>query len=277
MYKNIKAIAADVDGTLVVKGGNLTPKSRAAFNKLHKEGILFGIASGRPIDNRISDYAKNWGLDFGFDFIIGVNGGELYDTTTKKIEKYYTLSRETIREILEMLVSIGANAIIYKKGYDEIYALKWDFFLEESQKRNESFIKVGMVDELSAEETGKVEVHLRVSQKQQFLQMLKEHPSDKYSYIQTFEEGDHCTIEFMDPRVNKGLALEKVSEHFNIPLEDIMAIGDMDNDIGLLEKAGVAVCMKNGSPGCKAVADIITEYDVFHDGVGQFLETAFEL
>ena len=271
MERKISLIAADVDGTLVVKGGNLMEKTRKAINELHKRGILFGIASGRPVDRRISGYAQDWDLDFDFDFVIGTNGGELYEKKSGVTEKFYPLSRETLKEILDMLSAIGANAIIYRNGYDDIYALKFDEFLRQSQGRNQSHITIGTPEELAKEPAGKIEVHMHPSKKAEFLKLVQQHASKDYTYIQTFEVADHCTIEFMDPRVNKGLALHRLSEKTGIPMEEIMAIGDMDNDFALLKEAGVAVCMKNGCDACKEIADDITEYDVFHDGVGEYL------
>jgi hydroxymethylpyrimidine pyrophosphatase-like HAD family hydrolase len=88
----------------------------------------------------------------------------------------------------------------------------------------------------------------------------------------TFRTDDHVTIEFQDKRVNKGLALENYAKEVNIPLDEIIAFGDLDNDIGLLEKAGWGVCLVNGSDATKAVAQDITEYDVWNDGVGRYLE-----
>ena len=80
-------------------------------------------------------------------------------------------------------------------------------------------------------------------------------------------------IEFMDPRVNKGMALHKYSERNNIPIDEIMAFGDMDNDKEMLKEAGWGVCLINGSDASKAMADCITEYPCTEDGMGRWLET----
>lgn len=272
MIKKCSVVAADIDGTLALKGENPLPKTTAAIIRLHNEGVLFGVASGRPLDHRVLDYAKKWNLGFDFDFAIGVNGGELYTLETGKVEKFYPLKKETIRDILSFLIPLDVNAIVYSDGYNRIYALKNDAFMEDSRQRNHSVVEIGGIDLLSSEETGKIEVHATKDKEAEILRLLKEHAGNEWICIKTFELYDHVTYEFLDPRVNKGLALQEYSKFKQIPLEEFMAFGDMENDIGLLREAGWGVCLINGSDATKAVAQAITEYSVEEDGVGKYLE-----
>jgi HAD superfamily hydrolase (TIGR01484 family) len=78
MIKKISAMVADIDGTLTMKGGELMPHTKAAIQRLHEEGVQFGIASGRPLDDRTKSKAEEWGLGFDFDMMIGMNGGDLW-------------------------------------------------------------------------------------------------------------------------------------------------------------------------------------------------------
>ena len=57
----------------------------------------------------------------------------------------------------------------------------------------------------------------------------------------------------------------------SIGMDEIVAFGDMDNDIELLKEAGWGVCLKNGSEATKAVADEITEYSCTEDGMGRYI------
>lgn len=272
MIKKLTAIASDIDGTLAGKGENLMPKTRDAIIRLHNEGILFGPASGRPIDENILGKAMQWDLGFDFDFAIGMNGGELYDSKTGKLDKYYMLSKENIKKILTFLKPFDCNAIVYKNAYHEIYCLRMDDFMKASQKRNHSHVVVGDINTLSQWDTGKIEVQFKESERDAILKTIKENEDGTWSFVQTYRNQNHCTFEFQDPRVNKGVALEKYAERYNIPLNEIMAFGDQDNDIGLLKAAGWGVCMLNGADETKEVAQAVTEYDVNHDGIGNYLE-----
>ena len=73
-------------------------------------------------------------------------------------------------------------------------------------------------------------------------------------------------LEIVNAKVNKGEALRFVAEHFGIKREEVMAIGDSNNDIAMLEYAGVGVAMENASPRVKEVADVMTKSNE-EDGV----------
>lgn len=272
MIEKLSVVAADIDDTLLPKGKTMLPKTRAALQRLHEEGVLFGPASGRPLDHRTLDRAKEWGLGFEFDFAIGMNGGELYDKETGRFEKYFLLSGEDIRTILTPIAHLDLNAIVYVNGYDEINALRMDDFMRDSQQRNHSHVEIGDVDFLSRYDTGKIEIHLKPEDLDEFMAACKANSSPRWTVVKTFEGYGHITMEFVDPRVNKGYALKKFSENRGIPLSEFMAFGDMDNDIGLLREAGWGVCLINGADATKAVAQAITEYPVEEDGVGRYLE-----
>ena len=273
MIEKLSVVAADIDDTLLPKGKTMMPRTRAALQRLHEEGVLFGPASGRPLDWRTLEKAKEWDLGFEFDFAIGMNGGELYDRESDTFEKYFLLSREDIRTILTPIAHLDLNAIVYINGYDEIASLRMDDFMRDSQRRNKSIVSTGDVDYLSRYDTGKIEVHLKPEDLPEFMAACEANKSDHWIVIKTFEGYGHVTMEFVDPRVNKGYALRKFSEKRGIPLSEFMAFGDMDNDIGLLREAGWGVCLINGAPATKAVAQAVTEYSVEEDGVGRYLET----
>jgi Cof subfamily protein (haloacid dehalogenase superfamily) len=74
---------------------------------------------------------------------------------------------------------------------------------------------------------------------------------EKVSVIRTDED----LIQIMDNRVSKAVALEKVAEHYAVPLDQVMAVGDAPNDVGMLQIAGISVAMDNAHPLVKAVAD----------------------
>ncbi|MBQ1531658.1 MAG: HAD family hydrolase [Solobacterium sp.] len=271
MIEKISVLAADIDGTLALKGGNLMPETRKAFQRLHKEGVLIGVASGRPLDKRIINRAQEWELGFDFDYVIGMNGGELYDKNEGEIEKYYQLKKEDVHDIVSFLAPLPLNVIVYNQGYDDISALHMDAFLIDSQQRNNSVVTIGDVDYVSRFDTGKIEVHVKPEDMPEVMAVVNAHPSENYVCVKTFEGPNHVTIEFIDPHINKGLALRQFSEKYNIPLSEFIAFGDMENDIDLLKTAGWGVCMINGADTVKAIAQDVTEYGVTEDGVGRYL------
>lgn len=268
---HFKVIAADIDGTLCMKGEDIMPLTRSALNELHDQGVLFGLATGRPVDSRVLSYAKKWNLGFEFDFAVGMNGGEMYDLKTNTTDKYYLLSKENIRKILAFLEPFDINAIVYVDGYEEVRCLKMDDFMTASKARNHSHVIVGGVDTLAEFDTGKLEVQFNGEIREEVLKVVEANQDPSWIMTQTYYDKHHCTFEFQDPRINKGVGLEKYCERYNIDMKDVLAFGDQENDIGLMKSSGYGVCLSNGADLTKSYAKAVTEHDVLDDGVGHWL------
>lgn len=78
-------------------------------------------------------------------------------------------------------------------------------------------------------------------------------------------------LEVMNSKVNKGNSLRIVAQHLDIPLENVMAIGDSWNDAPLLQAAGFGVAMGSAPPELREVADAVVA-DVENDGVAEAIE-----
>lgn len=266
--KNISLVICDIDGTLVNKGEKLLTKTKKALIDIHNKGILLGLATGRPIDNRIIDKTKEWGLDFNVDVLMGCNGCELWYQNENIIHKYDYLDKDIVKYILDFIWPLDVNAIIFEDGYNHVVAKFLNEQLERSIKRNNSNVEYGDKERLSGHDVAKLEIHYDEIIEEELLNLIKEKQRDDFSYIKTFTG----TIEFQKPGVNKGKGLERICQDMNISLDNVIACGDMDNDASMIKKAGIGICLANGSDYAKSVATYITEYDVSDDGLGIFFE-----
>ena len=115
------------------------------IRRLHAHGVYFGIASGRSIDQQLHKQARDWGFDFDFEVLIGMNGSELWDGIHQKRFDYYKLKKEWIREIVELMAPFNLNPFMYVK--DKMMCLRVDEATERSSKKNRTDILV--VDDLS--------------------------------------------------------------------------------------------------------------------------------
>jgi hypothetical protein len=85
-------------------------------------------------------------------------------------------------------------------------------------------------------------------------------------------QGAPDNLEITAAGVDKGEALLALGRMLGIEREQILAVGDSENDRAMLQKAGVAAAMANAMPQIKAMADIVTDSDNDHDGVAELLE-----
>ena len=82
-------------------------------------------------------------------------------------------------------------------------------------------------------------------------------------------------LEVLEAGVHKGAAVRALAERLNLPMEQVMAIGDSGNDAAMLDFAGVGVAMGNGEEALKQKADLIAPTNE-EGGVADMLELAIK-
>ena len=78
-------------------------------------------------------------------------------------------------------------------------------------------------------------------------------------------------LEIFRAEAGKGSAVNKLCEYLGIPVSSAIAAGDEENDISMIQAAGLGIAMKNGSLRTQAAADVVTTEDNNHDGLADFL------
>ena len=111
--KDVKLIVCDIDNTLVRKRQDLSERGQQAVRKLKEKGILFGLASGRGT-KQLHEFAERWGIEC--DLLIGMNGAEIQDGIDNTYELYYSMKKEWIKEIFEIMSPFEANAHVDREG-----------------------------------------------------------------------------------------------------------------------------------------------------------------
>ncbi|MBR5340337.1 MAG: HAD family phosphatase [Erysipelotrichaceae bacterium] len=265
----IRLVVCDIDGTLT-HDGTICPSEYTLniIERLHKEGILFGLASGRGIE-QLKSLKDEWGLSFDFDMLIGLNGSEIYDHKSGRKESLYLLSKEDVKEIIEKMLSRfpDLNCSIYR---DERRMIR---FIDEmavlSMKR--TGMDNDVVDDLSemwSEPCSKVMFRVSEEVMKQIEPYCVEISNERYRSCKT----QTTMMEFVHRDADKGNALRRYCEENDLDINSVAAFGDMDNDNELLIAAGLGVCMINGAEGTKECADAITEKGNNEDGCAYYIE-----
>ena len=113
--KPITLIATDLDGTFLNSKKKVTSLNKEAVSKLKQYGILFGIASGRPVET-VRAMLKEWQIEDSVSFIMGMNGGVLYDLRQRTKEEYHVLDGEVVLDIIHFFED---NIYIHDSGETE--------------------------------------------------------------------------------------------------------------------------------------------------------------
>ncbi|MDO4941025.1 MAG: HAD family hydrolase [Erysipelotrichaceae bacterium] len=266
MIRNIKIIAADIDGTITTSN-YITPKRNIeAIENLRKAGYLFGLASGRPVDDLKNKY-EIWGLSKQVDFIIGWNGAELYDARKDVKYNYNYLTKQELKEIVDFMRPYEKITSVYLPG---IYLASNDSekALSSSEKTHRKLVIAKSYDEFSAVDNGGIMFRTDIKQMPEIEKVVVEKTKDK-NYVGFKTQAD--LMEFANKNCNKGYALRKYCELNDMSLDECMAFGDTTNDNEILRICN-GVCMLNGSDDTKACAKYITDTECDLEGFADFVE-----
>lgn len=240
----IRFAAFDLDGTLVDTDLIITPRLRDAVNRAHHFGVIITIATGRDA-SLTTRFARE--LDITAP-IICAQGGFIYDFVRDHVLYDVRLPSEIIPKVVEAAHRYGWNlhfemanrSYLPTKSnhlpilYELLRYSNWsriDDLLCDIPERPHKFLvtlncsedKTRVMDELLAVLNGQ-------------LRIVSAHP-----YL----------IEGVPENVTKGSGLAWLADHFNIPQAEVMAVGDNDNDIPMIEWAGLGVALGNASPAAK--------------------------
>ncbi|MCG9129703.1 HAD family phosphatase [Candidatus Poribacteria bacterium] len=249
MNKSYKLAAFDLDGTLLNSDNQLSPENCAALQDLEKNNIIVVLISGRmhrsilPISNQI-------GLE---NPIISYNGGMVKHASSGEIFHHTPVPADYAMEIIS-----DCN----EKGLHLNYCLNDKLYVAEKNQWSDLYEtrtgvpanEVGNLSTLQDETPTKLLIILPPDQLPPLLEQYQETYKEKLYVTQTQPE----YIEFMNPDVTKGKALEALAKRFGISLDNIVAFGDSYNDESLIRTSGFGIAMGNAVDPVKENADYIT-------------------
>lgn len=268
MKKNqITLIATDLDGTFLNSKKEVSEINRKAIQQLKYKGILFGIASGRPIDT-IRPMIADWGIEKDVSFILGMNGGTLYDLRRRDKEDYHLISGAVVLEAIDFFadldvqfqVLIGPTRYVNKSDEDS---------LRHAELFGEVEIAVDLHEFLKNRDINKLIIRFKLEDRELIEERAKLFHDDRVVGFFTADD----LYEYVDPNINKGFGIKKLAKHYGVPLSSIMAFGDAPNDKEMVELVGTGVCMANGSEETKSVANYVTELTNDESAVGHFINS----
>ena len=265
MDKTITLVATDLDGTLLNNKKQVTPATRAAMKQLKNHGILFGIASGRPVESG-QILVKDWGLESDISFLIGMNGGVIYDMRTGQKEQFHLMDGELILEIMDHFKDMD---VIFQVmvGNDRYVNKSTEETRAHAKLFGENEILVDLKEFVKGRKVNKLILYMDPSYMDAVKALDETFSNPKYTSFATANN----LYEYVDPAINKGFGIQKICEHFGITPDHVVAFGDASNDKEMIEYVGCGVAMQNASDDIKAVADVVSEYTNEQDALAHFV------
>jgi Cof subfamily protein (haloacid dehalogenase superfamily) len=261
-------IATDVDGTLLDEGERVTPRTRAVVRAAVDAGAQFVLATGRP-PRWIAPIVDALGLA---PMSVCANGAVIYDPSTDRILSARTLSAQQLAVLAEMALRVipGAGLAVERVGRSAHDAATPQFISSPGYEHawlNPDNTEVSIEDLLSAPAV-KLLIRKAGARSADMAAALLEHIGIDGDLTYSTNNG---LIEVVPRGISKATGVEEVARPLGISAEDIMAFGDMPNDVPMLRWAGLGVAMGNAHPEAMEAADEVTAPNT-DDGLARVLE-----
>lgn len=252
----MKLLFLDLDGTLLNDDKEINSGDMEAINEMIARGHKVIINTGRPLYSAMGLAEKFGFIREGF-YISSFNGGLIANPVTLERLKYDTLSEDIVRYMFDEAYKMGLHVHTYTDDYvvSEKDTEELRFYTERIHMPSL------IVDDFSKATKGRAPKIIVISLKgkdklEAYREKLSTYAADNNLYS-TFS--DVRLLEYADPKANKGEAIRFMCRHLGVDIIDTVAAGDEENDLPMIEAAGVGVCMKNGVDSLKEAADYITD------------------
>jgi len=258
----IKLVAVDLDDTLLDKTTSVSPRARAAIREAVKQGVTVTISTGRMYQSAVR-YARQLELDVP---IITYNGALIKSCFSEETFFQRPIEQETATKVLTLFRERGW----YIQSYinDVLY-------VDEINNRAQNYEKLASVkayaigEKLYTPQEGPLKM-LAIAEPKE-IDCIRETLKSTFNGSICVANSKPTYLEIIDPTVNKGRALSFLAQKLNIGQQEIMAVGDSNNDLDMIQFAGFGVAMGNASDNVKAAAQAVTLRND-EDGVAEAIE-----
>jgi len=265
-----RLVATDVDGTLLDPHEQVTPRAFAVIGRLAAAGVGFVLATGRPPRWIPPIVAQLGGPDVA-RLAVCANGGVLYDVAADRVLWARTLDPATLAELAaaatETLPGCGLAVERVGAGADGAFLAEPGYLHAWPDADN----GIATRSELLAQPAVKLLVRCPELTSDAMVAALTPALGDTADVTFSHSRG---LVELASPRVTKATGLAEVVEGLGVAAADVVAFGDMPNDLEMLRWAGHGVAMGNAHPALLEVADEVTASNA-DDGLALVLERWF--
>jgi len=252
----IRLLATDLDGTLLRSDGTVSPRTTAAMRAAERAGLLVVFVTGRPPRwlDPIADATGHLGV------AVGSNGAVIYDLKAEQVLSAHPLDP---RDVLAIAAEIRAGfpavdfAVEFVDGFAAEPHYVHDWMINPERDRRGNLLPPPPVGELTSIVTEPV------------LKLLaRDHGADVDRFLAEIDDllvgrasVTHSSsiglLEIGAPGVTKASGLAEVAASHGISRDEVVAIGDMPNDIAMLQWAGTSYAVANAHPTAQAAAQQI--------------------
>jgi Cof subfamily protein (haloacid dehalogenase superfamily) len=259
--KRPKLVAIDIDGTLLTSDQRIMERTKATIRAFREEGNKVVLATGRHPQSALP-IAKEVGAD---EALIGLNGSCVLLLKQTKLLHQQAIETHDVQTLVQQLPFEHLGACLYLWNRSIVYNAQMARLLKEHVAIDADILSTNRVEQLN-EQVYMISFHGTY----EVLDMIANEVA-MLSFPVTMVRSSEYSLDLLAPHQSKGQALTKLADHYRVPLQDVMAIGNFDNDVSMFKVAGTGVAVANAPERVKRKADLLTASND-EDGVALILE-----
>lgn len=260
-----RLVASDIDGTLITSERTISPRTLDVLGRLPVPAV---VVTGRPLRWLAQLYDQ---LPEPLPAVCA-NGAVIYDPHTDRVVRASPLPVELLLEFTKTLrdtVPDVSLAVEIEDGrafrHEDTWTIRWE--------HDQAVRVIAAPEELSAVPAVKLLARSATADPDDFLALVSRTLGDR---AEATRSSSSALVEISAAGVTKAAGLAWYCRRAGISADQVVAFGDMPNDIPLLRWAGRGVAVGNAHPALRAVADDVTGSNDA-DGVADYLSALFEL
>ena len=235
-----KLLALDMDGTLLTEEKTISAENKQAIYAALEAGVTVIFSTGRGVQS-VLPYAEELGLQTP---IVAANGSEVWKSPAELLKREL-MPPDLIRKLHQMALDYDTwywayaveglfNKDKWAEDADNIHWLKFGYYTEDAEALRAIRATLESWD---------------------VLEITNSHPSN---------------LELNPKGISKASGIEEVCKLLGITMSEVVAMGDSENDIAMLQAAGLGVAMGNAQESVKRMADLVTVSNEEH-GVARII------
>lgn len=265
-----KAVFLDLDGTLLTDDKQVSEENKKAIKYAQGKGGIVCICSGRQKD-AVKAYKELAGCD---RYMICSNGTQIYDCDNEE-ELFSCSLDQDVCNILTKLVVENDFYIRIETSYcryvnSKDYFIKYEVILEDNKElfkliEDNKILQI-TIGTKTEEDIKKVVKYIENLNRND-IKIENVFAPDKHA-------SDAWSANIINTNASKGNAIHGLCKYLKIDINDVIAIGDDNNDISMIKNVGLGVAMGNASEDVKTCAKEITKTNM-ENGVAEILNSKF--
>ncbi|MBQ8050127.1 MAG: Cof-type HAD-IIB family hydrolase [Bacteroidaceae bacterium] len=266
---NYKLIVLDVDGTLLNSNRELTKRTVQTLRRVQQMGIKVALASGRPTYG-ILPIARELDLGVYEGYIISYNGAQVMAAKDGQVIFERRIDPQMVPYLEKKAAKMGFT-MAYYDGNEVVSTDIENPHVRDEAEMNGMTLRQDDVISLNMDDWP-AEIML-VSDDEEALSSLEQHMQRHLNGVMDTIHSNPYYLEIVGYQVGKSHAMSALVQKMGIQMSEVLAIGDGEADINMIQMAGTGVAMANATEGVRRCADFTT-LSCDQDGAALAIEKA---